>query len=76
MSLSAKRIPGQKLMVPLVSSVTRLPFLAKAVWTNAKFGGIKDIPGLEQYDYCLHVRLPKLQKDISDLLANKVLSLL
>ncbi|KAI1813786.1 amidase signature enzyme [Poronia punctata] len=31
--------------------VTRLPFLAKSVWTNAHFGEIKDIPGLEQYDY-------------------------
>ncbi|TGJ88141.1 hypothetical protein E0Z10_g679 [Xylaria hypoxylon] len=41
-------------LVLAANAVTRLPFLAKATWTNAKFGGIKDIPGLERYDYCLH----------------------
>ncbi|KAI1330754.1 amidase signature domain-containing protein [Xylariaceae sp. FL0255] len=32
----------------------RLPVLAKLLWANAKFGVIKDIPGLEQYDWRLH----------------------
>lgn len=44
------------MMLTLGASVNWFPFLAKAVWTNAKFGGIKDIPGLEKYDYGLHVR--------------------
>ncbi|KAI3338370.1 amidase signature enzyme [Ustulina deusta] len=41
-------------LVLVANAVTKLPFLAKATWTNAKFGGIKDIRGLEQYDYSLH----------------------
>ncbi|KAI0407934.1 amidase signature enzyme [Xylaria palmicola] len=36
------------------SAITRLPFLAKATWANANFGRVKDIPGLEQYDYCFN----------------------
>lgn len=36
------------------NAVGWLPFLAKTVWTNAKFGCARDIPGLERYDYCLH----------------------
>ncbi|GAW15180.1 hypothetical protein ANO14919_045890 [Xylariales sp. No.14919] len=41
-------------LVLAANAITRLPFLAHATWTNAKFGSIKDIPGLEQYDYRLH----------------------
>ncbi|KAI1163068.1 amidase signature enzyme [Nemania serpens] len=41
-------------LVVATNAVNWFPFLAKAVWTNAKFGGIKDIPGLEKYDYGLH----------------------
>ncbi|KAJ3554271.1 hypothetical protein NPX13_g10658 [Xylaria arbuscula] len=33
-------------------------FLAKAAWSNAKFGGIQDIESLEHYNYNLHVRCP------------------
>ncbi|KAF2971412.1 hypothetical protein GQX73_g2146 [Xylaria multiplex] len=42
-------------LVLAANAVTRLPFLAGVTWTNARFGGIKDIPGLEQYDYRFHV---------------------
>lgn len=45
-----------RMMLTLGASVNWFPFLAKAIWTNAKFGGIKDIPGLAEYDYGLHVR--------------------
>ncbi|KAI1438920.1 amidase signature enzyme [Xylaria sp. CBS 124048] len=38
----------------LASSATRLSFVAKAIWKNAKFGHISNIPGLEQYDYHLN----------------------
>ncbi|KAI1762562.1 amidase signature enzyme [Hypoxylon sp. FL1150] len=33
--------------------VANSSFLAKATWSNAKLGGIKDIPGLEEYDWRL-----------------------
>ncbi|RYC62034.1 hypothetical protein CHU98_g4178 [Xylaria longipes] len=52
-------------LVLAANAATRLPFLAKAAWTNAKFGGIKDIPGLEQYDYCLHPVVIPLAGDSS-----------
>lgn len=44
------------MMLTLGASVSWVPFLAKATWNNAKFGDIKNIPGLERYDYRLHVR--------------------
>ncbi|XXG97389.1 hypothetical protein Hte_003690 [Hypoxylon texense] len=33
--------------------VAHSSFFAKATWSNAKLGGIKDIPGLEEYDWRL-----------------------
>ncbi|KAI1311753.1 amidase signature enzyme [Xylaria venustula] len=41
-------------LVLAANAATRLPFLARAVWDNAKFGRISDIRGLEQYDYSFH----------------------
>ncbi|KAI1354349.1 amidase signature domain-containing protein [Xylaria sp. FL0043] len=41
-------------LVLAANVVNKLPFLAKATWTNAKFGRVHDIRGLEQYDYNLH----------------------
>ncbi|KXJ96828.1 amidase signature domain-containing protein [Microdochium bolleyi] len=38
------------LLVAAANIMTRSPMIAKAVWTNAKFGDIKDIPGLHEYD--------------------------
>ncbi|KAI0479432.1 amidase signature domain-containing protein [Xylariaceae sp. FL0804] len=40
-------------LVIAANLVTRSSFLTRAVWTNAKFGVIKDLPGLEQYSSCL-----------------------
>jgi len=51
-----REIRLQAKSVNVVTRVTRFPSLAKAIWTNAKFGGIKDIPGLEQFDYHFNVR--------------------
>ncbi|KAJ2997908.1 hypothetical protein NUW58_g498 [Xylaria curta] len=53
-------------LVLAAHAVTRLPFLAKLTWTNAKFGAIKDIPGLEQYGYCLHPVVTPLSTDGSE----------
>ncbi|KAH7040377.1 amidase signature domain-containing protein [Microdochium trichocladiopsis] len=39
------------LLVVAANLATRFPALAKAAWANAKFGDIKDIPGLLEYDY-------------------------
>lgn len=36
-------------------SVANSSFFAKATWTNAKFGGVKDIPDLAEYDWHLQV---------------------
>ncbi|KAL7623792.1 hypothetical protein AAE478_005345 [Parahypoxylon ruwenzoriense] len=33
--------------------VTNSSFLAKATWENAKLGGVKNIPGLNEYNWCL-----------------------
>ncbi|KAI2642302.1 amidase signature enzyme [Xylaria nigripes] len=33
------------------SIITRFPSVAKAVWINAKFGNIRNIPGLDEYPY-------------------------
>ncbi|KAI1112733.1 amidase signature enzyme [Nemania sp. NC0429] len=41
-------------LVVAANAVNWFPFLAKTIWTNAKFGSIKDIPGLDEYDYCFH----------------------
>ncbi|KAI0877094.1 amidase signature enzyme [Hypoxylon argillaceum] len=41
-------------LVVATKAVSWVPFLAKATWNNAKFGDIKNIPGLERYDYRLH----------------------
>ncbi|KAI0970731.1 amidase signature enzyme [Xylaria arbuscula] len=41
-------------LVLAANAANRLPFLARAVWVNAKFGRVSDIRGLEQYDYNLH----------------------
>ncbi|KAI1426257.1 amidase signature domain-containing protein [Xylaria sp. FL1777] len=41
-------------LVLAANAVTKLPFLAKLTWTNAKFGDALNIRGLEQYDYSLH----------------------
>ncbi|KAJ1338292.1 aspartyl-tRNA(Asn)/glutamyl-tRNA(Gln) amidotransferase subunit A [Microdochium nivale] len=38
------------LLVAAANIMTRSPAIAKAVWTNAKFGEVKDIPGLHEYD--------------------------
>ncbi|KAI1266361.1 amidase signature enzyme [Xylariaceae sp. FL1019] len=43
--------------------LSRFPSLAKIVWTNAKFGYIKDIPRLEQYDWRLHPVVTPLRSD-------------
>ncbi|KAI1819047.1 amidase signature enzyme [Xylaria intraflava] len=40
-------------LLVLFSKAIQLSFVANAVWRNAKFGRVKDIPGLEQYDYRL-----------------------
>ncbi|KAI0161200.1 amidase signature enzyme [Xylariaceae sp. FL1272] len=46
--------------------ISRLPSLAKLVWTNAKFGYIKDIPDLEQYDWRLHPVVTPLRSSGSE----------
>ncbi|KAJ8105758.1 hypothetical protein ONZ43_g7297 [Nemania bipapillata] len=53
-------------LVVATKAVSWVPFLAKATWTNAKFGDIKDIPGLEQYDYRLHPIVTPLTADGSE----------
>ncbi|KAK6850540.1 hypothetical protein PG987_000174 [Apiospora arundinis] len=40
-------------LVIAANIVARSALVAKAVWTNTKFGTIKDIPGLDGYDYRL-----------------------
>ncbi|KAI0102387.1 amidase signature enzyme [Nemania sp. FL0031] len=41
-------------LIVATKAISWVPFLAKATWANAKFGDVKDIPGLERYDYLLH----------------------
>ncbi|KAI1780824.1 amidase signature enzyme [Hypoxylon cercidicola] len=43
--------------------VTHSSFLAKTTWSNAKLGGIKDIPGLEEYDWRLQPIVTPLVPD-------------
>ncbi|KAI0200548.1 amidase signature enzyme [Astrocystis sublimbata] len=50
-------------LVLAATAVTRLPFLAKATWTNAKFGITRNIPDLAGYDYCLHPVVTPLAAD-------------
>ncbi|KAI0472288.1 amidase signature enzyme [Xylaria cf. heliscus] len=50
-------------LVLAANAAAKLPFVAKAAWANAGFGSIKDIPGLEQYDYCLHPVVTPLAND-------------
>ncbi|KAI0128400.1 amidase signature domain-containing protein [Xylariales sp. AK1849] len=41
------------LLVVYANLITRSSWLAKSTWTNAKFGDVKDIPGLDEYDWRL-----------------------
>ncbi|KAI0390010.1 amidase signature enzyme [Xylariaceae sp. FL0594] len=50
-------------LVVAANLITRVPSLARAIWTNAKFGGIKDIPGLGQYDYRFDPTVTPLASD-------------
>ncbi|KAI8634264.1 amidase signature enzyme [Xylariaceae sp. FL1651] len=52
-------------LILAANAVTRLPSLANAIWTNAKFGMIKDIRGLEQYDYRLNPIVTPVNTDSS-----------
>ncbi|GAP83637.2 putative glutamyl-tRNA amidotransferase subunit a [Rosellinia necatrix] len=60
-------------LVVAANAVGQLPFLAKVIWTNAKFGTIQDLPGLEQYDYCLRPIVTPLTADASETSGPKLL---
>ncbi|KAJ8119822.1 hypothetical protein O1611_g10523 [Lasiodiplodia mahajangana] len=53
-------------LVLATKAISWVPFLAKATWTNAKFGNVKDIPGLERYDYLLHPVVTPLASEGSE----------